>query len=138
MFPSSSPHLLFHHLESYPFITPLLYPPILYATMLYPTQGKDLRADNAVLSPGLVNYNRELGLICWCGAAAHPIPLSQAFSSFSPCPTPTTFLSQSGSLSSRHVQNDKVCIHTIDYRDKLHLCSVLYTYATLAEKFFFF
>lgn len=47
--------------------------------MHYPTRGTDLREDNAVLSPGLLNYNRELRLICLCGAHAHPIPLFLTF-----------------------------------------------------------
>ncbi len=92
MFLSSTPHPPFIRLESYPFITPPLHPPLFHGAMLYSTQGRDSRADYAVLSPGLVNYNRELGLICSWGAPAHSILLLLAFSSFSPALSTHHFL----------------------------------------------
>lgn len=91
----------FHHPLPIPFSIALSPIPsllrrsiLLHAMMLHPTQGNDLRGDNAVLSLGLVKYNKELGLLCWWRAPAHPIFLCLAsffFSRFSPFSTPTAF-----------------------------------------------
>lgn len=75
----------FHHPLPIPFSIALSPIPsllrrsiLLHAMMLHPTQGNDLRGDNAVLSLGLVKYNKELGLLCRWRAPAHPIFLCLA------------------------------------------------------------